>query len=273
MEHDYSYLGIYGLLQKIPITPKLSLGNTTRHTFTTTLEGRQKAQVSRFTRRKWSGTAESITAEQLSILSEWFTGAYSNGPLVLFTPDSMYTNMLSPEEANSDIDNIAYGLVSRSGRWDLGGGIIASNSYTSITPGYSPNLTYRSVPVIPGQTYTVSGWLQGENSQLRMFYYSQEGTTISSPIVGNRGNLESPTRCSATITPPDNAVRMAIGSIRATKVARPALTLGNTLRPWSIGKGCYKCVLNEFDYTLDTLGESYCGEPTYTATYTITEIG
>ena len=267
------YLGSFGRMIGIKCPSSQSVQTADRHTFDQTLEGRVKAQARPRGRRTWSlQTSEATTPEQHTALSAFAEGYWGNGPFWFFSADAVVTNMLPPDNSRCAVlPSHASPSISIAGPVQLPGGAWAPKSFRSINPAANMwHSEIQGLPVTPGQTVTVSAYAQGEGCRVYAFFTDATGAEVSrtpSPSVGVPSELR---RLSATAVVPAGAVAVGLYSIGTTRGAAPAVTLTDTVQPWSDGQGCSKAVVSSFsrDQTLAVVGRTYSN-----VSFTVTEVG
>ena len=264
------YLGTLGRMIPIYSTPSAQLETEERYSFSTTLEGRRKAQVRPIGRRTWGLSAQFADPTEHSLLSQFANGAWGPGPFVFVPVDSVMTNLMTPDESLC-IPTHTDSIVSAGGPVQLGSEGWSARSYQSADPGASPLLLSRTaVPVLPGKRVTGSAWVRGSGAYVRLHWYG-EGDAYLGLSIGNATSTPSVmTRVQVTGTPPAGAVSCRLFSSSATQVTQPAVTWTDSLSEWGAGEGCPRAVVSAFsrDQVLAVQGNTYSN-----ISFTVTEVG
>lgn len=267
------YLGTLGRMIPIYSTPSAQLDAEERYSFSTTLEGRRKAQARPIGRRTWGLSAQFADPSEHSALSAFANGAWGIGPFIFVPVDAPHTNLLTP--AASTCMETTFSTAKPGGPVNLGADGWAASSLT--TPIEDPNGMYfgdasELIPVTPGQPVTGSAWVQGIGARVRLNWYDMNGNYLSSFVASTSTATSTMSRLSVVGTPPSGAAacRLLIVGPAGMRATRPAVTWSNGVQPWSDGQGCKKAVVSTFsrDQVLAVIGNTYSN-----VSFTVTEVG
>lgn len=267
------YLGSLGRMIGIKCPASQNVQAEERHSFSTTLEGRRKAQVRQAGRRTWSlQTSDATTPSEHSLLSQFANGAWGNGPFRFISADASVTNLLTPAAADC-----------MPGEYVLTSGLTMSEGVPMLTPdGWAARSFIKStnnglyfgkdmLPVLPGVPVTVSAYVRGNGGAVNIVWYDSAGSSISAHYGGVTAGTTNVIRSWLTATPPSNAVSFrfqANGSVM--QACRPAATWSDKLLPYGDGQGCVKAVVSAMsrDQVLAVPGSTYSN-----VSFTATEVG
>ena len=240
------YLGALGRLVELWSTPAAQVSLAERYTFTTTLEGRVKAQSVPSARRSWSLNAEGASPREQAALQEFATGVWGRGPFVFVSADAPVVNLLSPAESSLDPLVLA----------DSPSGGVALDSPPMLTPdGWAARSLLKregvfariatQVPVIPGMPVTGSAYMRSAQSEafVRLQFIRADGSEISRHDSATA--VTSVERRAVTATVPYGAVWVNLwvtGNV--LQVARPAITWTSEPFEYGDGQGCKKAVVH-----------------------------
>lgn len=235
------YLGALGRLVELWSTPAAQVSLAERYTFTTTLEGRVKAQSVPSARRSWSLNAAGSAPREQAALAEFTTGVWGRGPFVFVSADAPVVNLLTPEESSLDPVGLTADVL---------------GSPPMLTPdGWAGRSLLKSdgvfariaeqIPVIPGRPVTGSAYVRSATQAgfVRLQFVRADGSEISqhdSPVA-----VASAERRSVTATaPPDAAWANLWVTASVSQVARPAVTWTAEPFEYGDGQGCKKAVVH-----------------------------
>lgn len=261
------YLGTLGRMIPIYSTPSAQLETEDRYSFTTTLEGRRKAQTRPVGRRTWGLNAQFADPAEHSLLSQFANGAWGPGPFVFVSADAPVTNMLTPSAAQSMI--VATSGVTLGGPMLSAGGVwspqsIMTNGATTV---YFDSARYL---VIGGRMLTFSADVVGGGAKVLLAFYGSAGEFISTASSTNVGVPGTATRLSVSAFPPSGAVSVQVGFSNAVQGTHPTLTWSDRDLGWSDGQGCLKAVVHGFtrDQVLAVAGKTFSN-----VSFTVSEVG
>lgn len=265
------YLGSLGRMIGIKCPASQNVQAEDRHSFSTTLEGRRKAQVRQAGRRTWSlQTSDATTPAEHSLLSQFASGAWGNGPFAFVSADAPHTNLLTPGAASCDLSLISStAFISNGGPAEVEPGLWVARSYLNTSSSINMAFPART-PVIPGRPVTGSAFVRGAGMKLNISFWDAADQFISSYASSGSGSASAWSRLSATRTPPANAVRVAVYATGAGRAAAPAVTWSESVLPWSDGQGCEKAVVSSMsrEQVLAAPGNTYSN-----VSFTVMEVG
>ena len=238
------YLGSLGRLVKLPYVGSQQVQAEERYNFSSTLEGKRKAQVKPKGPRTWALSADHFRPNEHSLLSQFADGAWGNGPFVFVSADALVSNMLTPGAASCDPALIvATSFVSNGGPAEVEPGLWVGRSYLNTSSSINMAFPART-PVVPGKPVTGSAYVRGAGMKVYISFWDAADQFISSASSSGSGSASSWSRLSVTRTPPANAVRVAVYTNGAGRGAAPAVTWSEGVLPWSDGQGCDKAVVH-----------------------------
>ncbi|MNW56936.1 hypothetical protein D3C74_346950 [compost metagenome] len=242
-----------------------------RHSFSTTLEGRRKAQVRQAGRRTWSlQTSDATTPAEHSLLSQFAHGVWGAGPFVFVSADAPVSNMLTPEVSTCGPE-AAYGAhVTNVGELYIGNGVYAPRSLLSADPGSPMYFGGVRTPVVAGVRVTGSAWVNGAGARVAVFWYNAAGSFITSNTSTVTASSGTVVRSYVSALPPVGAVSCVVGGLDTVKAAQPAITWTDSAQPWALGEGCAKAVVHGVsrDQVLAAPGNVYSN-----VSFTVSEVG
>lgn len=264
------YIGSLGRLVKLPYVGSQQVQSEERYNFSSTLEGKRKAQVKHKGPRTWALSADHFRPNEHSLLSQFANGAWGNGPFVFVSADAPVSNMLTPGVASCGPE-AAYGAhVTSVGELYIGNGVYAPRSLLSADPGSPMYFGGVRTPVIAGVPVTGSAWVNGAGARVAMFWYNASGSFItsnSSTVTASSGTV---VRSYVSALPPVGAVSCVVGGLDTVKAAQPAITWTDSVQPWGDGQGCEKAVVHGVsrDQVLAVAGHTYSN-----VGFTVSEVG
>ena len=263
------YIGSLGRMVKLPYVGSQQVQAEERYNFSSTLEGKRKAQVKPRGPRTWALSADHYRPNEHSLLSQFADGAWGPGPFVFVPVDAPHTNLLSLADslcmdAFPGSNSVQPGgpVVLDSGEWAAASW--SSNGSDAII------FNYNFAPVLPGQIVTGSAWVKGLNATARVYFYDANGNFMSVSGTSPTGDAMNYKRSSVTVSVPDGAFGVRIGATSAVGTTRPALTWTDSVQPWGDGQGCSKAVVSGFsrDQVLAVKGHTFSN-----VSFTVTEVG
>lgn len=264
------YIGSLGRMVKLPYVGSQQVQAEERYSFSSTLEGKRKAQVKPRGPRTWALSADHFRPNEHSLLSQLADGAWGNGPFVFVSADAPHTNLLTPGAASCDPALItATGFISNGGPAEVESGLWVGRSY--LNTGTSITMSFPSrTPVIPGQVVTGSAYVRGAGMKVNISFWDAADQFISSVASTGSGSASAWSRLSAVGTPPANAARVAVYATGAGRGAAPAVTWSDKVLSWSDGQGCEKAVVSAFsrDQVLAVPGHTFSN-----VSFTVMEVG
>lgn len=264
------YLGSLGRMIGIKCPASQNVQAEERHSFSTTLEGRRKAQVKPTGRRTWSlQTSDATTPSEHSLLSQFANGAWGHGPFVFVSADASVTNLLTPDAADCKPGEHLGAILSQgSPLWTPDGW--AASSFMKSTAG-RVYLGKDMTPIIQGQPVTASAYVRGEGAGVSIHWYDSTGAVVTSSFSSVLAGATNVVRSWVTQMPPATAVscRASVGPA-CVQVARPAITWSDKMLPYGDGQGCMKAVVSAMsrDQVLAVQGNTYSN-----IGFTVMEVG
>lgn len=269
------YLGTLGRMIGIKCPASQNVETEERYTFETTLEGRRKAQAKQAARRSWAlRTTDATTPAETAVLTQFAQGAWGPGPFQFVPADASHTNLMTPD-GSFTIDEQPSSHVLRGGPVDLGADGWAAQSLVSDDPLVNfemfGSLAY--TPVLPGRSVTASAWISavpGSTARVRLYWYDANTVLLGGLLSREVSPSEGMVRASVTGVPPAGAVSCRVVTLRAARLARPAITWTETVQPWAAGEGCRQAVVSagSRDLVLAVPGATYSN-----MSFTVTEVG
>lgn len=261
-----SYIGPIGSIIGVKCPSSLSASGGRTSTFSRTLS-RQKAFMSKSGPREWSAElSQATTPSQISGL-RWLAD-YGQPPFVWYPPDAVFGNILEPAVAalvSGRHNGLEGPLV------EVEPGIWVKSAIPDAAASVS--LPYKSgfldaLPIPAGQRITVSAWMTG-SAVITVAWRDAAGGLLSSAGSGALGTSGSLVRRSFSATPPAGAVRMTL-LLTATQVAGPAVSITDSVTPYSPGKGCRRSVVHGLSESLTLIStqQSMSGY-----SFTVSEVG
>ena len=238
-----SYLGQLGRLVKVKCPSNQSTERSERYTFSRTLEGRVKAQLSPLSRRSWTVDVSTATPSDMGALMAFVLGEWGDGPFVWVAEGAAVTNMLTPEVGACGPAAVVSSTVSMAGPLQLPDGSWAGRSLSNPAP--SPTLRFGpdTTPVIPGGKVTASAFVVGAGSKVGVQFRNASGAVLSQFTSAQTGVAGGTTRLAVTATAPATAASCTVYATGTTLAARPALTWTEQVMEWGEGQGCTKAVI------------------------------
>lgn len=263
------YLGSLGRLVKLPYVGSQQVQAEERYNFSSTLEGKRKAQVKPKGPRTWDLSADHYRPNEHSLLSQFANGAWGNGPFVFVSADAPVSNMLTPAAASCD-PALVNGATNSAGGPMLTPDGWAGRSYMNSDPAKLLWFGTGHTPVIPGMRVTVSAYLLGNGAAVRIYFYDATGVSLPSSTSTVSATAGTVVRSHVTREPPPGAVSCRVLAVNAIQGTRPAITWTPTLLDWADGQGCEKAVVHGVtrDQVLAVAGNTYSN-----LSFTVSEVG
>lgn len=264
------YLGTLGRMVELYTTPSASVVAEERYSFTTTLEGRRKAQVRPVGRRTWTWEAGFADASEQGVVMGFASGSWGAGPFVFVSADAPFVNLLTPEVSTCGPEADVASHVSVAGPHYLGFGEWSSRSLVSSDPTIVMYFGSVRTPVLAGRKVTGSAWVSGDAATVRLVWYDAAGVFITSNTGAAAATATTTVRAHVSAFPPANAASCVLAGVNAIRGAQPAITWTDSLVPWGDGQGCAKAVVHAVSRTLAQTSAS----GTYSnMAFTISEVG
>lgn len=237
------YLGSLGRLVKLPYVVSQQVQAEERYNFSSTLEGKRKAQVKPKGPRTWALSADHFRPNEHSLLSQFADGVWGPGPFVFVSADALVSNMLTPGAASCDPALITSSFTSNGGPAEVEPGVWVGRSYLNSSTTLNMVFPART-PILQGVPVTGSAYVRGLGMKVYISFWDASDQFISSASSSGSGSALSWSRLSVTRTPPANAVRVAVYTNGVGRGAAPAVTWSDRVLPWSDGQGCDKAVVH-----------------------------
>lgn len=262
------YLGTLGRMIPIYSTPSAQLETEERYSFSTTLEGRRKAQTRPIGRRTWGLNAQFADPSEHSLLSQFANGAWGPGPFVFVPVDAPHTNLLMPAVSRCDPSENYEASVTPAGPMGTPDGV-APRSYLSNGSGVILFGRDRN-PVIQGVPVTGAAYVLGDKARVRLNWYRADGSLLSQTNSTMESTLGVVQRIHVTAVPPAEAAGCIVSVVGGLQACMPSMTWGAELMPWSDGQGCVRSVVHGLSRSqvLAVPGHTYSN-----VSFTITEVG
>lgn len=271
-----AYLGTLGRLVPIYSNPTMDVSSEGSYSFTTTLEGRVKAQLRPTSRRSWGLSARAASPTDVGTLSGFASGEWGTGPFVWVAPGAASVNLLTPEVARCGPQAVFSSTVSRTGPMSLGADGWAGSSLTTSDPNGTLwiGASKAPTPVLPGQPVTASAYVIGAGAKLRLHWVAADGSAMSGTVISSgSGVAGAPRRLHATGMPPVGAVSCTASTTGAPQATRPAITWTDAMFPWGDGQGCLKAVVSAAGSTVEAASSRDPSRNYSDMKFTITEVG
>lgn len=264
------YLGTLGRLIEIKCPTRLQSSRSGGFAFSTTLEGKVKAQALPGGRRVWDVELGQLTTpDDLQILDQFASGIWGPGPFVFVAADAPVTNMLTPGAASCDpvagmrsTDRPDGPLLTPDG-W-------AARSIRSTDTSQVLWFGEQYTPVFEGQPVTASAYVLGDNARVRIYWYDASGSQLSTSTSSVAATASEVVRSHVTAVPPEGAVSCRVRGVSTVQGAWPAITWTDQLMPRSSGHGCLRAVVHSVTKDVVRATEA---QQFYSAGFTVTEVG
>lgn len=267
------YLGSLGRMIGIKCPASQNVHSEERHSFSTTLEGRRKAQVKSIGRRTWSlQTSDATTPAEHSLLSQFANGAWGDGPFVFVSADAPVSNVLTPTAS-----------LSLPGEYVLTSGVTVTEGAPMLTPdSWAARSLIKNTanglflgkdlaPLPPAGKITVASYVRGIGGAVGVAFYNSAGGSLGTSYSTVTAGTSNVVRSWLTVTPPAGAVSCRVLVNSATQQAAwPSLTWTDSLQPFGEGQGCVKAVVSSMsrDQVLTVPGSTYSN-----VGFTVMEVG
>lgn len=238
------YLGSLGRLVKLPYVGSQQVQSEERYNFSSTLEGKRKAQVKPKGPRTWALSADHFRPNEHSLLSQFADGAWGSGPFVFVSADAPHTNMMTPAASMCIPVDPLQAAVMEGGPVDLPGVGWVARSYISGSP--TTYVMGREIYPVPpdGGPVTAQAFVQGANARARLNWYDSQKSYLGSTTSTVAGTDLGFSLSWVTGVPPAGAAGVGVGALTTTAIAAPSLTWGDRPVPWSVGEGCLESVVH-----------------------------
>lgn len=264
------YIGSLGRMVKLPYVGSQQVQAEERYNFSSTLEGKRKAQVKPKGPRTWALSADHFRPNEHSLLSQFANGAWGPGPFIFVSADALVSNMLTPEAASCHPD-------SNSAVWVSGNGPVELPEVGWVPRSFMGNGTEPILfgsdytPVRRGVRYSVSAFVFGEGSAVRANFYDANGSLVGGQTSTVTGNNSGFVRSHISIVPGAGVAGVIVSAVNAAITACPQISEGpGSPLPWSDGQGCAKAVVHGVsrDQVLAVYGHTFSN-----VSFTVSEVG
>lgn len=273
-----AYLGSPGAMVRVACPADQSKDTARPARYLNTIGGTTFTQVGSRTKRSWDVRLPAAsTPAEVAAWEAFVEGEFGHGPWHFIPEMAATTNLISPRGSVLDHGETVHGGTSpNGGPMTLADGSRAGRSWL-VEPGTNLLLPWvgelERVPVLPGVPVTASLWVAGSTTpQMRVAVYD-ENETFTRYVYGSTHSGSGPERLHVTFTPNLGEASCLIfipGNSESYRVARPAFTWTEALRPWSVGDGAPKVHIAGMseDVTLAVPGREMVG-----LSLTVQEVG
>lgn len=262
------YIGSLGRMVKLPYVGSQQVQTEERYNFSSTLEGKRKAQVKPKGPRTWALSADHFRPNEHSLLTQFTNGAWGPGPFVFVSADAPHTNLLTPAVSMCDPSENYEASVTAAGPMDTPDGV-APRSYLNNGSGVIIFGRDRN-PIIQGVPVTSAAYVLGDKARVRLNWYRADGSLLSQTNSTMESTLGVVQRIHVTAVPPAEAAGCIVSVVDGLQACMPSMTWGSELMPWSDGQGCVRSVVHGLSRSqvLAVPGHTYSN-----VSFTITEVG
>lgn len=273
-----AYLGTLGRLVELWTVSGAQLSEGDRYSFDQTLEGVTQAQLSKFTSREWSLSADGATPGEVATMLGFAQGEWGKGPFIFVDPIAGKTNMLTPRQGMClDLmpppGSNPLAIVNQGGPVNLGADGWFGRHWSTSQDYGTITINHDLIPVRPGDTVTGAAWARGAAGGARIYFYDENGVFISVTASKRDTDPIKWKRVFVSGVVPANAVGARLGFTQVTEVARPTFTWTKALMPWGPGHGCPQAVVSSHSRQLGDAIVSLAGEFYSDLSFTIKEVG
>lgn len=266
------YLGTLGRMIKIKCPTALRDSRSGGFAFSTTLEGKVKAQVLPGDRRVWDVELGQLTKpEDLRVLEQFTRGTWGPGPFMFVPTDALVTNMLTPQAADCDPEAGLLAVNASDGPMLTPDGWAARSIRRREGQGTIQFGTVGSgVPVLPGQSVTAAAYVRGDSARVQLLWLDDQGKILGTMLSQVRGTTTDVIRSHVTGLPPTGAISCRVQVMNGVQATWPTVTWTDSLVGHSPGQGCQTAVVHDAskDVTRATDKQQF-----YSAGFTVTEVG
>lgn len=273
------YIGSLGRMVKLPYVGSQQVQSEERYNFSSTLEGKRKAQVKPKGPRTWALSADHFRPNEHSLLSQFANGAWGNGPFVFIPVDAPHTNLLTPDASMCKASENPSVVIYAGGPMKQPDGSWAGSSYFSPQPSLrmffgrrDPSLPEpgERLPVLPGGVVTGGATVLGDGARAQLAFYDHADLKISTVNSGITASAGSSVVSSVTAMPPAGAASCRVIARSSVQGSAPFFTWGDRPPVWAEGQGCLKAVVSSMsrDQVLAVPGHTFSN-----VSFTVTEVG
>lgn len=268
------YIGTPGAMVKIPGSTSLNLSYNDRTTTYTTVGGKRVAQRTKRIHSSWDVTVfEGGAGGAAGVVGAFAAGEFGPGPFTYIPEWAYHGNMLSLEKSTMQV-------IPRNGA-TIGGPFTTAGVSVGSSLLVQPNsIVYLSwskefewTPVFPGEPVTASAYVSMPGARVELWFYDMAKTNTRK-VVGS-GAGAGGGRVSVTAqTQPGEVYALLVTQSTASpfKVARPAITITDTVQTWEPGALIPKCIITGFQLNpvhIDKQGNRRLAD----VSFTIQEVG
>lgn len=242
-----AFIGDYGQLVGFKCPAAEQVEYAPRSAFVTTLGGKVIEQRGPVPRRRWQVGVSAASPEELAGLEALFLGAYGVGSWCFLPPDALSVNALTPAESLLD-GSMVQAVTSPGGANQATDGVVVPStvvvpaSEVSVIGRVENNFRY-SVPVVPGQVLSGSVYGMGVGATFSLRFRRASGGVIQS-FTSDAFPATEMERKHVVGTAPADAVQAVLelraGPESAALFGAPAITHGEVLMPWAVGRGAHR---------------------------------
>ena len=236
------YIGSLGRMVKLPYVGSQQVQTEEHYNFSSTLEGKRKAQVKPRGPRTWELSADHYRPNEHSLLSQFADGAWGPGPFVFVSADAPHTNILTPaasmcRESEQFQPDVLYGVPSFPTGYGQPGPtcpVSRQHIYSAAAFTLYPRAVQMLlVPCTSREPMRRAGlsWFAADRRYL--------GSSAAALTPGEGWRVSS-----VTARPPIGAAGVGLGALTATACAAPILVWGDSAPSWSVGEGCLEAVVH-----------------------------
>lgn len=279
----HGYLGPVGSMSPVLLTVAEDEKRDARHGTRTSVSGVVYAQRRpQRSRRTWSVSADQVAARDHAYISQLADAQSGPRTVVWYSASAVVGNVLTPAVAAMGADQLV-------GSRMAGGSVVVRGMVHAPAPQWDgrvlDTITQTStgimsfggdVPVPDETDVTASVHVTaqaGLRPQLVVREYDPQGVMVKEHRA--QGALDAALeRVSVSIVTDPRTVVLRMGTIGALRTAAPAVTLTDTLTPWTEGMGCLTAIVDEVSWSpAHGLYAGNAGDRIGTRSFTITEVG
>lgn len=273
------YIGVPGQLIRLKCPSNEQVEYASRSSYRTTMGGRVVEQRGPRPRRVWSLDTSAARPEDVASLDALYLSSSAQA-YAWVSPDAMSVNALTPAESLLDSSVLNASAVPGPPRVAVDGVNLLSTvtvpagrlTYVSERRGVSD--VGRGVPVVPGETYTVTSYGAGAGGRLRLLFRDGSGAFVANPGVSFGAELE---RRSVTWVAPAGATNLLLEFSAPTDsplvLGAPQVTWTQDARPWAVGRGCHSASVESLAFQPTHTVRTFPGLNFQSNSYTIREVG
>ena len=235
-----AYLGNPGSLVRVECPSVQSKDSQRPARYLNTIGGTTFAQVGPRTKRSWEVRLPATsTPAEVATWQAFVEGEFGLGPWWFVPEVAATTNVMSARGSVLDTGVVQSGSSVNGGPFTLPDGQVAGRSWlvgpANVFLPWVDGLQY--TPVVPGVPVTGSVFVQGAGARFRLRFYAADGS-ISRTIGDAYASGSQAQRLVLSATPQQGeALCLLMVDSAQCRVARPAISWTDSVRPWSVGAG------------------------------------